>query len=281
MKLDLTRLTALQAEHDKRFRPLARKSGEWYNIVPGNTDTTTVYMYGEIGGWDGVTSSQFVSELSRINSANIDLHVNSIGGSIFEGVAIMSAIAAHPAYVTGIVDGVAASAASFILMACDKIKVTPAATLMIHDGQGITVGDEADHLDAAAILGKLSDTIADIYARRAGGTMEEWRERMRVTTFYNATEAIAAGLADETTEDVPDEPAMRMVYDLSVFRATTPKPMPAPEPPPAPPVGESGSEQPPSLAPPEPVSASDTPIVNEFDVRTFRMALLAAGLTGA
>lgn len=275
MKIDLTQLTALHAEHEQKIaRPTARKPGDWYNIVPRG-ESTTIYMYAEIGGFYGVTAAEFVNELSQIKSSNIDLRINSLGGEIFEGVAIMAAIANHPAYVTGYVDGIAASAASFILMACDKIIMNPAATMMVHDGQGITAGDEAAHLASATILGKLSDTIAEVYARRAGGTPEEWRARMLAETWFNATEAKASGLVDEVgTESVePEEPAMRAEYDLSIFRNySTPK---------APDVSEADVTDVVRSASTTPTDDIEPETVPTFDTRAFQMALLAAGLTGA
>ncbi len=274
MKIDLTQLTALHAEHESKLkRPTARKPGDWYNIVPRG-DVTTVYMYAEIGGFFGITSAEFVAELAQITSSTIDLRINSLGGEIFEGVAIMAAIANHPAYVTGYVDGVAASAASFILMACDKIVMNPAATLMIHDGQGITAGDEAAHVASAAILGKLSNTIAEIYARRTGGTPEEWRAKMLAETWFNAVEAKAAGLADEIDGEEPDEsePAMRAEYDLSIFRNYT-RPVEQP-------ATDLVTDVVRSASVTEPEDNVTDDIVSTFDTRAFQMALLAAGLTG-
>lgn len=275
MKIDTTQLTALHAQHEAvSRRPVARKAGDWYNIVPSNGDTTTVYMYAEIGGFYGVTAADFVNELSQIKTANIDLHINSLGGEIFEGAAIMAAIADHPAHVTGIVDGIAASAASFILMACDTIKMRPEGMLMIHDGQGLTAGDQRAHEARASILGKLSDVIAGVYAKRTGGTPEEWRAKMLAESWFNATEAKAAGLADEVIgedDDVPPaEPAMTAQYDLSIFRNFG---KPAIDP-----VDEASGASPASVTP---EVEAPTDEADAFDTRAFQMALLAAGLTGA
>lgn len=288
MKIDTTQLTALHAQHEKiAKRPTARSASDWYNIAPGNGDTTTVYMYAEIGFY-GVTSADFVNELAQIKTANIDLHINSLGGEIFEGTAIMAAIADHPAYVTGIVDGIAASAASFILMACDKIVIRPEGLLMIHDGQGITAGDQRAHEASASILGKLSDVIAGVYAKRAGGTPEDWRARMLAESWFNATEAKALGLADEIYGDEPDVPAsaeppaaMRAKYDLSIFRnhgMPTLRETETVELPEEPDVSEVDE---PFVTPESPASVTpEVEPVNAFDTRAFRMALLAAELTG-
>jgi hypothetical protein len=92
------------------------------------------------------------------------------------------------------------------------------ATMMIHDGIGLVYGNEQDMLDTANILGKLSNNIADIYAQRAGGTVEDWRALMQAEVWYNAQEAVDAGLADEVldTEDT-DAEKQKNKWDLSIF----------------------------------------------------------------
>jgi ATP-dependent protease ClpP protease subunit len=150
----------------------------------------------EIGGW-GITASAFGARIRSVTAGTIELHVNSPGGDVWDGLAIYNELLDHPATVNVVVDGLAASAASFIAMAGDSVKMNRASRMMIHDGFSLTVGDENDHLRTAELLGAVSDSIAGIYAARAGGEAAEWRERMRATTWYSATEAVEAGLADE------------------------------------------------------------------------------------
>lgn len=183
---------------------------DWYNIVNNaDTDSADIMLYGAIGGWFGVDADEFVTELRSISARNINLHINSPGGSIFDGAAIYTSLKRHSATITAYIDGLAASAASFIAMAADKIVVSRAATMMIHDGLCLTYGNRDDHAVSVELLDKLSNTIADLYAHRAGGTPEEWRERMLRNsgdgTWYTAKEAIAAGLADELDDPDPEE----------------------------------------------------------------------------
>lgn len=166
----------------------------------------------EIGYW-GTTAQDFVDELLAIDSATIELHVNSPGGDVFDGLAIMNALADHPATVNVVVDGMAASAASYIAMAGDSVKMNRGSQLMIHDALGFCVGNAADMEEMKVLLDRISDTIAGIYADRAGGKADDWRELMRAETWYSATEAVDAGLADEAVSGpksvepaVPDEP---------------------------------------------------------------------------
>jgi len=163
-------------------------------------EATPVYLYDMIGEW-GVTASDFVAALGTVTTKSIDMHINSPGGDVFDGVAIHAALVNHPATVNVLVDGIAASAASFIAMAGDTIGIEKPATMMIHDAQGLVWGNQADMLKAAAIVGQLSDTIAGVYADRAGGTPAAWRAAMLDETWYTSAEAVAAGLADSVLND--------------------------------------------------------------------------------
>lgn len=159
-------------------------------------DGADVYIYDEIGFW-GTTASDFVTQLNNLDVSKINVHINSPGGEIFDGLAIFNALDKHDAEVTVYVDALAASAASFIAQAGDKIVMSQGAMMMIHDGSGLVWGNAADMRQTADLLDKLSDNIASIYADAAGGTTEEWRELMRAETWYTADEAVAANLADE------------------------------------------------------------------------------------
>jgi ATP-dependent protease ClpP protease subunit len=183
-------------------RPANRAPGGWYEIR-NETDRARVDLY-DVIGWD-VTPAEFVRDLAAITAPVIELHVNSPGGVIFDGLTIYNALRDHPARVEAIVDGLAASAASWIVQAGETVTMNRFSQMMIHDGLGLTIGNEADHLETAALLGRLSNTIAAIYAARAGGTVEAWRDAMRAEngsgTWYSAQEAVDAGLADDLVAD--------------------------------------------------------------------------------
>lgn len=217
----------------KRFRAQLRQGTSWYRIQDqADSDTAVIYLYDEIGYW-GTTAERFVDELKAITAPKIRLHINSPGGEVFDALAIYNTLKAHSANVHVVIDGIAASAASFIAQAGDKITIGRNAMVMIHDAAGLTWGNATDMRSFADLLDTLSDNIADIYAYRAGGTVESWRERMRDESWYTGSEAVANGLADEQTDPDPDpdEPAeMRNNWDLSIFtyagRAAAPAPVP-------------------------------------------------------
>lgn len=179
----------------------AIKSGYRMNAVDNRAE---VLLYGVIGDWwDGVDAAAFVRELATLDVDTIDLRVNSPGGVALDGVAIMNALARHPARVVATVDGLAASAATIVLMAADEVVMGRGAELMIHDAWTIAMGSAAElHRDADS-LDKTSQTIASLYADRAGGSEDDWRTAMLAETWYSDSEAVTAGLADRIAEVKP------------------------------------------------------------------------------
>lgn len=163
----------------------------------------SLYLYDDIGGYDGIMAKDVKDALVGAKGGAVELHVNSGGGDIFEAHAIHNVIRRHAGKVIAYVDGIAASAASYILMACDEVWMEPNAQIMIHDGFGGGPGHPADLRETADILDLLSDSIAEMYAQRAGGEAAEWRARMTATTWYNASQAVAAGLANGIRGDAP------------------------------------------------------------------------------
>lgn len=173
----------------------------WYEITNKTATRAEILLFGDIG-WDGITAAQFVSDLNAITAPAVDLRISSGGGEVHDAVAIHAAIERHPAHVTAYVDGLAASAASFILQAADERVMGRNSQAMVHDALSVCVGNEQEMRETAAMLGKTSDVIASIYARRSGqGTVKSWRAVMREERWYDAAEAVAAGLADRVADD--------------------------------------------------------------------------------
>lgn len=201
--------------------PELKNKSPWYrieNIV--DNDEAELFIYDEIGGWWGVESAQFVKDLSSITASKINVRVNSPGGDAYDGLAIMNALKRHSATVTVTVDGLAASAASYIIQAADEIHMGKGAEIMIHDALTYTFGNPTELREAADFLDRISNTIASIYADRAGGTQAEWRERMTAETWYTAEEAVAAGLADSVVgsdSTAAQSEELKNNLDLSIF----------------------------------------------------------------
>jgi ATP-dependent protease ClpP protease subunit len=188
----------------------------WYEIRNATSDTADIYLDDEIGSW-GVTAKTFIAELQGIKAKTINLRVNSPGGDVFDGIAIYNALKRHPAAVHSVVDGLAASTASFITQAGDTVLMATGATMMIHEPSGMSMGDASDMTKMAETLDKLGDTIASLYALRAGGTEAEWRERMRAESWYRAQEAVDAKLADGLVESGASDKRAG-IFNLSKFK---------------------------------------------------------------
>jgi hypothetical protein len=95
-------------------------------------------------------------------------------------------------------------------MAGDEIVMAPHSTLMIHEPSGLCVGPADDMLKMAEVLNQSGDNIASIYAKRAGGTVAEWRERMKDETWFSDIEAVEAGLADRVDGESEEDVAARV-----------------------------------------------------------------------
>lgn len=193
----------------------SHRSRKWYSIANAAGDAAEILIYDEIGYW-GTTADQFVKDLRAVTAATINVRINSPGGDVFDGIAIMTALKLHPATVNVHVDALAASIASVIAMAGDTVRMAPSAYLMIHNAWGLAIGDATEMRKTADLLEKINGTIADVYAARGNKTADEFKALMNAETWMTAQEAIDAGLADERAADDPDAQQSR-AFDLSFF----------------------------------------------------------------
>lgn len=179
-------------------------STQLYRIVNADSGPAVIYLYGTIGDewWDedSTSAATFARELEALGNRDVELRVNSEGGYVFEGYAMYSALKRYPGRVTAIVDGLAASAASFLIMAADEIVMGQPAMLMIHRSWGLCIGDVADMTDTAQRLAQLDTQIAEIYASRGNEDAEYFAAAMEATKWLTASEAVELGLADRVDE---------------------------------------------------------------------------------
>ncbi len=181
----------------------------WYSIKNVSDTETEIFIYDYIGEF-GVSANDFVRELADIRASKITLRINSPGGDVFDGIAIYNACKRHRAEMSVFIDGVAASAASFIAMAGDTVMMMPHSQMMIHEAHGLVIGPADDMRKMADFLDKWSDNIAGIYAEKAGGPVEGWRNRMREETWFSDQEAVDLGLADGIEGEDEGEAEARM-----------------------------------------------------------------------
>jgi len=190
----------------------------WYTIR-ARDGGAEVLIYDEIGAY-GVSAKGFLAELGALpDDAAIDLRLNSPGGSVFDAVAIHNALSRHDGPVTVWIDGIAASAASYVAMAGDAIVMPENAFLMIHDPSGLVMGTAADMRDMAGTLDKIAAGMTRSYAARSGKPEDEIAALMAAETWFSAAEAMEAGLATQLAEPV----RIAASFDIARFRNAPPE----------------------------------------------------------
>lgn len=171
-----------------------------YNLTTQGQNVE-LYIYDVIGddGWgNGVTAKQFASDIAAVGNVDeITVRINSMGGAVYDALAIYNILSTHKANVTVKVEGMALSAASVIAMAGDTIQVAENASMMIHDPWGVAIGSAEDMLSEAALLEKIGDSLADTYASRTKKKKDDVRKMMRDETWMIGQEAVDMGFADE------------------------------------------------------------------------------------
>lgn len=179
---------------------LVSRMNKWFEISAlQKNDTAEIYIYGDIGeSWSGetVTAREFVQAIGEITSSQIDLRINSYGGSVTDGIAIYNALKRHSATVNVFIDGAAYSIASLIAMAGDSISMAENALMMIHAPWAGFVGNAAEMRDFANLLDKYAESMISAYAARLGEDVARSILTSNQDHWFSAAEAEAAGLVD-------------------------------------------------------------------------------------
>lgn len=220
----MTHLLRLYADNrkvsDRRFSVRNETHGE-----------AEIYLYDAIVDseleaefWGGVSPKSFVQSIKDIDADVIHLRVNSPGGSVFAARAMEQALRDHKAKIVAHVDGVAASAASFLVMAADEIVMSPGALMMIHKAWTVAMGNADDLMNTAGLLEKIDSTLVQTYAQRTGMDADKIADMMASETWFTAQEAVDAGFADSISESV--KAAQR--WNLSAYQKAPAQPEPKP-----------------------------------------------------
>lgn len=215
-----------------RFAALAASTTSTWNVEQGEESRTArLHLYGIVGDYwgEGIAAEDLVPALRDLDVDTLEVFINSPGGDVYDAIAIRNALRQHPARTIVTVDGLAASAASFIACAGDEVVMGENAEVMIHDAWSIAIGNAEDMRASGDQLDRISDNIAAMYAAKAGGDASAWRSLMKAETWYSAEEAVAAGLADRLDSDTAVDPAN--LFDLSMYayagRTAAAAPIPA------------------------------------------------------
>lgn len=163
-----------------------------------------IWLYDPIGDsfWgDAISAKSFQKEVSALGKVDsIHLHINSPGGDVFDGFAIYNQLVNHPASITVDIDGLAASISSIIAMSGNSIRMAKNALMMIHNPQGVAVGDETEMDRVKALLKTVKGNLAQTYTDRTGTDRDKVEAWMADETWFTAADAVQHGFADLVTE---------------------------------------------------------------------------------
>ena len=188
---------------------------KWYEINNG-VDVTDVYLFNDIGTF-GVSAQSFVEEIKEYEEKELAIHINSLGGEVFDGMAIYSIIQRRKAKTTVYIEGIAASIASVIALAADEVIMSENSLLMIHNAWGGSSGDASEMRKQADVLDKISNEIAEIYVKKTHLPYDEIIRMMGEETWLTAEEAVAMGFVDSISEPIK----VAAKYDVSKFKNIT------------------------------------------------------------
>ncbi|MCK1693719.1 head maturation protease, ClpP-related [Bradyrhizobium sp. 144] len=204
-----------------KMKPVSAKPSG-YKVVNKGGDSAEIYVYGVIGtDWfgDGVSAKQFADDLKALGKVKtIDLRINSEGGSVFDGKAMYSLLNEHPAKIVVHIDGLAASAASFLAMAGDEIEISEGGFIMIHNAYTIAMGDARELRRSAEMLDTVNNTIIDVYAARTKGDRKKITQMMDDETWMTGAEAVQNGFADRMVENLKVAACVSNVEALKTFK---------------------------------------------------------------
>lgn len=164
-----------------------------------------VFVYDDIGeGWfGGISSKEFAEEIKKLGDVtDINVRINSQGGSVFDGVAIYNTLLNHPARITVDIDSAALSIASVIAMAGDEINMASNALFMIHEPHGVFSGGAAQLRKDADLLDMVGEQIIETYAKNRKISHDLLRGWVAAETWFSADEALAAGFVDKVTGEM-------------------------------------------------------------------------------
>ncbi|EZP64806.1 head maturation protease, ClpP-related [Pseudomonas sp. RIT357] len=188
--------------YDKAGKQVKVADKSWYTFqASGEAEQRSIeiFVYGEIGAW-GVTANQFVQDLRAMDDgvSPVIVAFNSIGGDLFDGLAIHNALSRLGERCTGRIDALAASAASVAVCGAHRVVIAANAMLMIHNPYTFTGGDAEDFRRVADVLDQTLEAIIAAYKAKAPDIDEaELRRMVNAETWLTANEAVALGLADE------------------------------------------------------------------------------------
>jgi len=189
---------------------------KWYNIQNKAGETADIYIFDEIGTY-GVTAQDFISEIKGLKDMPINLRINSLGGDVFDGMAMYNVIKRREAKTTVYIEGIAASIATIIALGADEVVMAENSLFMIHNAWGGTSGEAKDMRKTAETLDKITSELTDIYVKKTGLSYDALAEMMDEESWLNAQEAFDLGFIDTISDSIK----VAAKYDVSKFKNIT------------------------------------------------------------
>ena len=188
----------------------------WYNIQNKANKVAEVYIFDEIGS-HGVTAQKFIEEIKGLGDRPINIRINSLGGDVFNGMAIHNVLKKRTYNTTVYIEGIAASIATIIALGADEVIMAENSLFMIHNAWGGVMGDAKEMRKSAATLEKISNELTEIYVKKTGLSYEAISEMMDNETWLSADEAYELGFVDS----ISDAMKIAAKYDVSKFKNIT------------------------------------------------------------
>ena len=189
---------------------------KWYNIQNKAGETADIYIFDEIGTY-GVTAQDFISEIKGLKDMPINLRINSLGGDVFDGMAMYNVIKRRESKTTVYIEGIAASIATIIALGADEVIMAENSLFMIHNAWGGTSGEAKDMRKTAETLDKITSELTDIYVKKTGLSYDALAEMMDEESWLNAQEAFDLGFIDTISDSIK----VAAKYDVSKFKNIT------------------------------------------------------------
>lgn len=176
-----------------------------------DTDKKEIYVYDVIGDpeWGMVGAIQVIDALKQMQGHRVTVRINTPGGSIDEGIPMFNAMTRHDGGVNTVVDGIAASMGSYLMLAGIERTVAKNAMVMIHNPMTIAWGNAIELRKTADVLDKYLDRMLPDYAAKTGKAADELKPLLDAETWYVGQEIIDNGFADRMSDDEAKDPEMK------------------------------------------------------------------------
>ena len=185
----------------------------WYTFKNSSDGKPAeVLIYEQIGDW-GVTAQNFIKDVQSVGKSDLTVRINSVGGSVFDGLAIYNILRSHKGYVNVKIEGIAASIASIIALGGDNIEMAENGFFMIHNPFGNSFGDSEEMRKTADLLDKIKKELVSVYAKQSSLTEAKIQDMMDEETWLTSQEALEMGFVHTITEPIK----IAASFDLSRF----------------------------------------------------------------